>query len=227
LPLTEPAMHNAMHGLVRWLPWRPDDAAADRIRLSCRLSAQPGYPWTLQLSTDWSVGAGGLTATHTATNLSATPCPFGLGTHPYLRLPGVAVDDILLTVPARNRLEVDERQLPTNSVPVADTPFDYTARRIGDAEMDTTFGDLITGSGGVELGGPAGSPAVRVWADPSFSYWQIFTADTLPRDRRRRAVAVEPTTCPPDAFRSGVDVVTLGPGDTWSGTWGITHFERP
>jgi len=61
-----------------------------------------------------------------------------------------------------------------------------------------------------------------VWADPTFSYWQVFTADTLPGDRHRRAVAVEPTTCPPDAFRSGVGVLTLEPGEAWRGSWGIT-----
>jgi len=132
LPLNEPDQHNAIHGLVRWLPWQPDSADPGQIELSCRLPAQPGYPWTLHVSTRWSVAADGLTATHTATNLSDTPCPCGFGAHPYVRLPGVAVDDIRLTVPARSRLEVDDRLLPTGSVPVEDTPLDYTtARPIG------------------------------------------------------------------------------------------------
>jgi len=109
------------------------------------------------------------------------------------------------------------------TVPVADTSLDYTtARPIGDAVLDTTFCDLIDGGSGVELANPTGVPGVRVWADPTFSYWQVFTADTLPGDRHRRAVAVEPTTCPPDAFRSGVGVLTLEPGEAWRGSWGIT-----
>ena len=28
-------------------------------------------------------------------------------------------------------------------------------------------------------------------------------------------------TCPPNAFATGVDVIRLEPGSTWSGTWGI------
>src|SRR5262247_3737250 len=76
-PLNEPDQHNAIHGLVRWLPWQPDHSGPDQIGLSCRLAAQPGYPWTLDLTTEWTLGADGLTATHTATNLSDTPCPFG------------------------------------------------------------------------------------------------------------------------------------------------------
>jgi aldose 1-epimerase len=29
-------------------------------------------------------------------------------------------------------------------------------------------------------------------------------------------------TCPPDALRSGVDLVRLEPGETWGAAWGIT-----
>jgi aldose 1-epimerase len=225
LPLNEPGQPNAIHGLARWLPWRTDEFNDDRIELSCRLPAQPGYPWTLQLSTVWAVGPDGVSATHTATNLSDTPCPFGFGTHPYFRLPDVDVDDVRLTVPAASRLTLDEWLVPTGSEPVEGTSYDFTGGRpIGDAVLDTTFGDLTGVGRGVELAGPGGTPGVRVWADPAFAYWQIFTGDTLPSGRRRRAVAVEPMTCPPDAFRSGTAVTTLDPGDTWRGAWGFTPF---
>ena len=62
---------------------------------------------------------------------------------------------------------------------------------------------------------------VAVWADGAFCWWQVFTADTLGGQRRRRGVAVEPMTCPPDAFNSKRDLVILEPGQTWRGTWGI------
>jgi len=42
----------------------------------------------------------------------------------------------------------------------------------------------------------------------------------------RRAVAIEPMTCPPNAFRSGTDVITLEPGATWTGAWGIRPTMR-
>jgi aldose 1-epimerase len=62
---------------------------------------------------------------------------------------------------------------------------------------------------------------LRVWADAAFGWWQVFTADTLDPPRLRRSVAIEPMTCPPDAFRSGRDLILLEPGQTWQGTWGI------
>ena len=50
LPLTEPARHNASHGLVRWVAWsRRRSTPATRSRWRYRLMAQTGYPWTLDL----------------------------------------------------------------------------------------------------------------------------------------------------------------------------------
>jgi aldose 1-epimerase len=222
LTLSEPERHNAAHGLVRWVPWRAVSVAGSEVTLECRLPAQPGYPWTMHLTTTWSIGPDGLRATHTATNLSGRACPFGMGAHPYLTLPGVPVDALRLSVPARSRLLVDARLLPIGAARVAGGEYDFTApRRIGDTVLDTTFGDLPAGGSTVTLSTVDNKRSVSVWADGAFRWWQLFTGDTLPAPRTRRGVAVEPMTCPPDAFGSGRDVLTLGPGETWRGSWGI------
>ncbi len=62
---------------------------------------------------------------------------------------------------------------------------------------------------------------VTIWADEAWKHVQLFTGDPLP-DVNRRALAVEPMTCPPNAFRTGEDVIRLEPGDRFSGSWGIT-----
>ena len=49
----------------------------------------------------------------------------------------------------------------------------------------------------------------------------MFTGDALEPAHRRRALAVEPMTCPPNAFVSGVDLLMLEPGDSVTHTWGI------
>jgi aldose 1-epimerase len=223
LALSEPPLHNAIHGLVHWARWTVTGQTDSAVSLHHVLPAQPGYPWTLELTTTWSVGLDGLRATHTATNCSPTVAPFGLGTHPYVRLPGVAVDETTLTVPARNRLLLDGRQLPIGAARVAGSEFDYAApRRIGDALLDTAFGDVPDGGSAVVLSTVDGNAKVTVWADDKFGWWQVYTGDTLPAPRRRRSVAVEPMTCPPDAFHSGRGVIHLEPGQSWTGTWGIT-----
>jgi aldose 1-epimerase len=222
LALSEPASHNAIHGLVRWMPWSATAVGDSSITLECVLPAQVGYPWTLALGITWSIGPDGLRATHTATNLADEPAPFGLGVHPYLMVPG-AVDDVLLCVPGRSRLLTDGRGLPIGAAKVAGGDFDYTEpRRIGPARLDTAFGELPAGGSRVVLSTVDGDWSVTVWADAAFHWWQVYTGDTLPAPRTRRSVAVEPMTCPPDAFHSGRDVVTIEPGATWQGSWGIT-----
>jgi len=50
----------------------------------------------------------------------------------------------------------------------------------------------------------------------------VYTADQVDRpERRRRAIAIEPMTCPPDAFRIGTDLIELDPGAGWQGSWGL------
>lgn len=225
LALTEPDRHNALHGLVQWLPWRLVASSGSSVTCECRLPAQPGYPWPLSLRTVWSLSAAGLSAEHQVTNLAGTAAPFGLAVHPYLQVPGVAVADLRLRVPARARLLTDTRLLPIGAAKIQGTDWDFiTARPIGEQVLDTAFGRLEPGDDGgstVTVAAPDGT-AIALWADPAFRWWQVFTGDTLPGDRHRRSVAVEPMTCPPDAFRSGRDVVVLEPGQTWRASWRLS-----
>src|SRR5262249_5248347 len=103
-----------------------------------------------------------------------------------------------------------------------------TGRRIGGMKLDTAFGPAPSGGSAVRLSTVDDSAAVTGWADGDFRWWQVFTADTPAVPRTRRAVAVEPMTCPPDAYRSGRDLITLAPGQTWGAAWGIrSELRRP
>ncbi len=62
--------------------------------------------------------------------------------------------------------------------------------------------------------------SLSFWVDDTYPYVMVFTGD-LP-EIGRKGLAVEPMTCAPNAFRSGVGLVTLGPGDSHTATWGIT-----
>jgi aldose 1-epimerase len=225
LALTEPDRHNAIHGLTNWARWTLAEQAGDAVTLEFDLPPQVGYPWSLTLRTRWSVGAGGLRCVQEVTNTGDADAPWGYSVHPYLQLTGVAVDDILLKVPGRTRVLADARLLPIGAVKVAGTEYDFTEpRRIGDAALDTTFGDVDFDSDGgsaVTIAAPDGSAQVTVWGDENFKWWQVFTGDTLHGERFRRSVAIEPMTCPPDAFRSGRDLITLQPGRTWTAAWGV------
>jgi aldose 1-epimerase len=66
---------------------------------------------------------------------------------------------------------------------------------------------------------------VVVWADESWPWVQIFTGD-LP-DVQRRGLAIEPMTCPPNAFATGEGLIRLEPGDVFEGAWGIRTTPNP
>jgi aldose 1-epimerase len=225
LSLTEPAKHNAIHGLVNWTRWSLVEQTPSSLTLSCEVPAQIGYPWWLTLRTTWSISAEGLRCDQEVVNNSPTNAPWGYSVHPYLQLPGVSVNDTVLHVPGRTRIVADGRLLPIGASAVAGTDYDFTEpRRIGDLVLDTTFGDITHDADGiteVTIADPSSDRKVVVWADEKFRYWQVFTGDTLHGERFRRSVAIEPMTCPPDAFRTGRDLIVLAPGERWTASWGI------
>jgi len=227
LSLTEPDRHNAIHGLANWARWSLAEKSADAVTLQFELPAQIGYPWWLTLRTRWQVSADGLRCDQEVLNNSTSNAPWGYSVHPYVQLPGVTVDDTLLHVPGKTRILADNRLLPIGSVSVAGTEFDFTEpRRIGDLVLDTTFGDIEHDAAGiteVTIADPGSSAKIVVWADDKFKYWQVFSGDTLHGERFRRSVAIEPMTCPPDAFRTGRDLIVLAPGERWTASWGIRN----
>jgi aldose 1-epimerase len=32
-------------------------------------------------------------------------------------------------------------------------------------------------------------------------------------------------TCPPDALNSGIDLIALAPGESWTGSWGLRPLQ--
>ncbi|SDD21096.1 aldose 1-epimerase [Geodermatophilus telluris] len=224
-PVTEPERGTALHGLVRWAPWRVLARAADAVVLEHVLFPQPGYPFVLRLQVGYELSDAGLRVTTTATNEGDADLPYGEGHHPYLASPGGRLDGDLLTVPAATRVVPDERLLPTGTAPVDGTPYDLRAGApLGDLVLDDCLTDLSRDANGVaevRLTDAEGRGAA-LWLDASYRWLQLFSGDVLAdTGRRRRGLAVEPMTCPPDAFRTGVGVRRLGPGESTTSTWGI------
>ena len=130
-----------------------------------------------------------------------------------------------LQAPGRRVLISDERDLPVGDEPVEGTEYDFrTARVLGTTELDSAFTDLARDADGrarVRLRDPDGGAAGTLWVGESYRYLMLFTGDTRP-DVNRRSVAVEPMTCPPNAFRTGDSLIRLEPGESTSAVWGIT-----
>ena len=228
LPLDELVARNAIHGLVRWAGWRVGEREESRVVLEHDLHPQPGYPFALALAIEYTLSDEGLSVSTTATNTGPDPCPYGCGHHPYLMLGTPSVDTLVLTARARTVLSANERGLPTGQAAVAGTEYDFTEpRAIGETRLDNCFTDLERDDGiaRVELRSPDGA-GLTLWLDESYGYVMLFTGDPLP-DVDRRSIAVEPMTCPPNAFRSGEALIRLEPGRSFTSTWGIAPTLSP
>jgi aldose 1-epimerase len=220
-PLNEPSRNDAIHGLVRWSDWTLGTRSPTSVTLSYQVRPQPGYEWRLDLELTYALDDTGLTVTLRASNADGERAPFGAGFHPYLRSGGNSIDGLDLTVPAAQCIDSNG-----SMTPVAASPQDFTRpRRIGPTRLDTAFGKLVRGDDGravAALTDPAGDRTVRLWVDEGYRYLMVYTADQVGEpERQRMAVAVEPMTCPPDALRTGTDLIELDPGASWQASWGL------
>ena len=225
--LTEPERGNALHGLVSFQLFSPVTVAEDELVLSTQLFPSTGYPFHLVLSVHYALDPEeGLTTTVTARNLGEQDAPYGVCPHPYLVAGPEPLDTWSLQMDAGTVLTVTEdRLLPTGTEQVSPGgEFDFRSpATIGDLFIDHAFTDLGRDEKGrfrVTVTAPGGT-GVELSAGPELPWLQVHTGDRPEPENHRQGLAVEPMTCPPDAFRSGTDVVRLAPGAEHAASWAL------
>lgn len=225
LPLTEPDRGHALHGLAVWTDFAVLDRAPDAVVLEADVVPQTGYPFRVAVRVEHRLADDGLTTTVTAVNTGPASAPYGTSYHPYLVAGPGRVDDWTLTLAADRVLEVDaERLAPTGLAATRGTAFDFAApQRIGERFVDHAFTGLRRDAAGVATATLTADDGhgVRMSWDAASPWVQVHTGDRPEPAYHRRGLAVEPMTCPPDAFNSGTDLVVLAPGASHSASWTI------
>jgi len=223
LALTEPARSHALHGLAAWTEFADRVIEDDRVVIAAVIEPQLGYPFRVEVEVEFRIGTDGLTQTVTGRNLGTDAAPWGTGPHPYLVGGAGGVDDWTLTLPASEVLTVTPDRLSPVAVESVDAHPEWEFRRaraIGDVFIDHAFTELerTDGIAEVRLTAPDGHGVALSW-DDSCPWVQVHTADTPDAATNRIGLAVEPMTCPPDAFNSGVDLISLAPGAEHAASW--------
>lgn len=226
LSLNEPERGHALHGLVAWAQFDVVAVEDHRVVLATVIQPQAGYPYRVEVETEYRLGAEGLTQTVTARNIGADDAPWGTGPHPYLVAGSGRVDDWTLELPASEVLTVTEdRLIPIAVEDVSRHPsWDFRRpARIGDTFIDHAFTALERTDGVAEVRLIAqDGRGVAIAFDERCGWVQVHTADTpTATETHRIGLAVEPMTCPPDAFNSGTDLTILRPGETAEAAWRI------
>jgi aldose 1-epimerase len=233
LPLNDSTRQHAIHGFTPRTPWRVtgSKAGADsasvtgQFRLADDLPGAVGqWPGEFVLNLTYTLRRDGVRVDATVENRGAEALPFGIGYHPYFRLPGVTDADVgghILTAHVDHVWAADAANLPTGERKPVPPELDFrTPRPIGGTALDHVLTGVTTKpvpSGLVELATlshPASPGRLRVLADPAFRELVLFTP------AHRQAVAIEPYTCSADASNlqaRGIDAGwrALGPGAKW------------
>jgi aldose 1-epimerase len=220
LAITEPSRGHALHGLAAWLDWNELDAAADSVTLGTTIVPQLGYPFQFDLTMRWSLEASGILGVLSAVNAGSEDAPFGSSIHPYLVAPTGDVNDWSLHLPCTEELQVDDDLIPTVLAPVPDDHDFRESRPIGSTAVDHAFHgfEFADGSSAVSLFDRHGH-GVRVVFGPDTPWVQVCTSDWPGRVGHRAGVAVEPMSCPPNAFATSPDMYLVPPGETRTAWW--------
>lgn len=229
VPLTEPGRGTALHGFLYDRVWDLEDYSPAAVELSCTVEPTAGYPFQLRLAVRYEVSHRGLRCSVRAVNTGRETAPYGVCPHPYLLAGPAPLDEWFVTIPAAEFLEVTpDRLLPIAVHPVAGHAFDFRDGRVlGNTTIDHAFTGIIREFGGraaVRAFDPSGTGVELSWG-PEWPWLQIHTADK-PLKPDRLGLAVEPMTCPPDAFNSGTDLIHLAPGRTHTASWTIRALSR-
>jgi aldose 1-epimerase len=172
------------------------------------------YPGKLQLQVTYEIIESGMEIAVLSENMGDISAPYGVSIHTYL-VAGESVknNELFLQIPADQFQEVDaERLLPIKLQPVTSSNFDFiNSKKISDLFIDHAFKYSSKYPRSISLLNAEGKGAEMIF-DAQSKWIQIHTADRDLQADSRMAVAIEPMTCPPDAFNSGIDLIVLEPG---------------
>ncbi len=233
LPRNDSTGKNAIHGFACRHPWRILDQGTDADSAWMRAEfwgsrdapeSLAQWPSDYRLRLTFRLGQRSLRLEAEVDNPGEGSLPFGLGYHPYFRVPLVPGSEdrqCQLEVCARQYWELVE-SLPTGRLVPVDAARDLTKPR---PYPHLTLDDLLRAEPGQEHAGlllqgtirqvPEGV-SLRVSAAPSFREVVVFTP------AHRQAFCIEPYTCINDAINEqarGLDagLQVLARGQRWTG----------
>jgi aldose 1-epimerase len=214
------------HGLVRDKPWRVIGSGASETEawLTLRLAARDHpeailaqFPFPFELDVTYRLCVRAFELEVVGRNVGSRAMPAGFGIHPYFQAPvGGSV-----SVPAGELWELSD-SLPTGRiVPVDDRRDLRRPRAIANLALDDLYTGVAEDADGLARGAildPGAGRRTLIEFDPrSLPEVVVYTPPS------RRAICVEPQSCPTDAFNlaaRGIDahVTRVAPGSEvrWS-----------
>jgi aldose 1-epimerase len=215
---------NAIHGFVLNRPWQVIEQSADRVvgrfhAAEIDPSILGHWPADFRLTVAYELVRNALKCQIDVENPDDRPLPWGLGTHPYFRIPlggeGRA-DDCRITVPASEYWELEGMLASGKRLPVSGPRDLRSGLPFPQAALDDIFSGLEYFGGHCTAGIQDASTGRRM----TMAFDDTFRACVVYNPGHREAICIEPYTCISDAFRleaAGIDAGArvLEPGQSF------------
>ena len=196
LPVTEPATGASLHGYAAFAAWQVIDQGPQHVTGEFLLSRDaPDQVWPADagLRVTYRVAPTVLHVMAEVFNDDTVDLPFGLGFHPYFRVPG-PFDQWLLQCDATTAWPLINMVPEGVAVPIPESVDFRTPRRLGDQHLDDALTGLPAAPAMTQRAALRSMAAnLSVSSDPAFTDYVLFTPAS------RDAVAIEPYTCATDA----------------------------
>ena len=214
LPINEPNLGNAIHGLLARVPFTLTGSAATTETAFIRISyayegTEKGFPFPFDFAIDYTFEkSGGLRVKFHATNTGSTNMPFACGWHPYFGFPETTLAEIQISFASKSRFLSDSQMIP-----LQEEAFERTeAISLGKEKLDHVFLLKPQEKHVTELCDKRRQ--ISFYLEQSsiqFPYLVVFAPDD------QNAVAIEPMTANTDAFNTAERLQVLAPGAQFDG----------
>lgn len=228
---SDDGLGNGIHGFVLNRPWRVIENLPQRATGEFLASVdEPGllrrWPADFRLTVSYEVAGNSLNCEIAVQNPGESPLPFGLGLHPYFRVPlgpGGKAADCVVTVPAAEYWELVD-MLPSGRTLPADGPRAVSAGLpFSQTKLDDVFTKLTYAAEGchTQINDPHTGRILELTFDESFTQCVVYNP------LHREAICIEPYTAVPDAFTLEAEGIRTGlrllpPGETFKTRFTIT-----
>lgn len=210
LPINEPSLGNAIHGLLARKPFETiyQDASCVTLKYEYKAEEQ-NYPFPFSFSYTYKLEeSGALLITFEALNTGTSPLPFACGWHPYFSFPDTTIADLEIKFKPICRFLSDSQMIPLKEENLggkqhfkfSEDKLDHVFRLEPEAIHRTEFIDkkhqrsLILEQSSIQ-----------------FPFLVVFQPDGY------NSVAIEPMTANTDAFNTGDGLIELAPAEAFSG----------
>lgn len=210
LPINEPALGNAIHGLLARVAFKvvqQSDASVTLEHVYKGEEPQYPFPFTFRI-TYLLLDEGGLEITFAAQNTGSSAMPFACGWHPYFSFPGTDATDLSIKFHPTSRFLSDSQMIPLKEENLnGKTQFIFSQEKVDHVFRLEAFEKHVT-----ELIDHKNQRSLFLeQSSVTFPFLVVFQPDGY------NSVAIEPMTANTDAFNTGDGLIELAPSESFSG----------